>query len=143
MTGLTAPHFEADPNVSNHFAWIRTLLGLQRTLMAAVRTSVSLIGFGFTVAQFFEKLQGNVPQSVRVTGPDFARNLGLLLIGVGVVSLAVFTWQYNRALAYLRSGPFEAIAATTKKPLHQPTIIVCFVVMAIGLAAFVSVLLRF
>ena len=138
-----APRFEAEPNVSNHFAWIRTLLGLQRTLMAAVRTSVSLIGFGFTVAQFFEKLEGNVPERARFTGPEFARNLGLLLIGAGVLSLAMFTWQYYRAVRYMRSGPFEAIAAAAKRPLHQPAIIVCIVVMVIGVAAFVSVVARF
>ena len=135
--------FEAQPNVGNHFAWIRTLLGLQRTLMAAVRTSVSLIGFGFTVATFFEKLQENVPEALRISGPNTARVLGLLLIGAGIFSLAVFTWQYMRALAYLRGGPFEAIAGTVRKPMHQPTYMVCFVVLVIGIAAFVAVLLRF
>lgn len=135
--------FEAQPNVGNHFAWIRTLLGLQRTLMAAVRTSVSLIAFGFTVAQFFEKLQENVPERLRMSGPDTARDLGLLLIGAGVFSLLVFTWQYKRALDYLRSGPFESIAGISKKPMHQPTYLICLVVMVIGVAAFVSVLLRF
>jgi putative membrane protein len=135
--------FEAEPNVGNHFAWLRTVFGLQRTLMAAVRTSVSLIGFGFTVAQFFERLQDKVPQSLRLAGLDTARDLGLLLIGTGVVSLVVFTWQYKRALDYLRSGAFEAIAAISKKPMHQPTYVVCLVVMVIGTAAFVSVLFRF
>jgi len=57
--------FGADPSVSNHFAWIRTMLGFQRTLMATVRTSVSLIGFGFTVAQFFDKLRTNTPVEIR------------------------------------------------------------------------------
>jgi len=141
--GKVPTRFEAEPNVSNHFAWIRTLLGLQRTLMAAVRTSVSLIGFGFTVAQFFERLHGNVPEGMRVAGPDVARNLGLLLIGAGVFSLVIFTWQYHRAVRYMRSEPFTEIAATGRKPLHQPTIVVCVVVIVIGVAAFVSVFARF
>src|SRR6202000_3353127 len=57
-----AHRFEVETSVANHFAWIRTQLGLQRTLMAAVRTGISLIGFGFTVAQVFEKMV-NTPAS--------------------------------------------------------------------------------
>jgi putative membrane protein len=51
MSDPTIP-FDVQPSVNNHFAWLRTVMGLERTLMAAVRTSMSLIGFGFTVAQF-------------------------------------------------------------------------------------------
>ena len=80
MTDADA-RFETAPDAGNHFAWIRTLLALQRTLMAAVRTAVSLIGFGFTVAQFFQRLQGNVPEGLRVLGPDVPRNVGLVLTG--------------------------------------------------------------
>lgn len=62
------PRFDVQPTVGNHFAWMRTMLGLQRTLMAAVRTAVSLIGFGFTVAQFFEKM----PTRCRRTSAELA-----------------------------------------------------------------------
>ena len=43
--------FEAEPNASNHLAWMNAILGLQRTLMAAERTAITLIVFGFTVAR--------------------------------------------------------------------------------------------
>ncbi|HEX5264073.1 MAG TPA: DUF202 domain-containing protein, partial [Phenylobacterium sp.] len=86
----TGARFEAQPNVGNHFAWIRTQLGLQRTLMAAVRTGVSLIGFGFTVAQFFQRLQGSAEATARHLGPDAPRNLGLVLIAAGVICVASF-----------------------------------------------------
>jgi uncharacterized membrane protein YidH (DUF202 family) len=45
------------PNVGNQLAWINTILGPQRTLMAADRTAVTLIAFGFTVAQLFKNLE--------------------------------------------------------------------------------------
>jgi putative membrane protein len=135
--------FDVQPSVSNHFAWIRTQLGLQRTLMAAVRTSVSLIGFGFTVAQFFQRLQSNVADDVRQLNPEIPRNLGLVLIAAGVISLAVFTWQYRYATAYLRSGEFAVLAGVHKKPLHTSTYLIAWVVMLIGVAAFVSVFARF
>ncbi len=130
--------FEVQPSVANHFAWIRTVMGLQRTLLAAVRTSVSLIGFGFTVAQFFEKLfKSSGAQS------EMARNLGLLLIGAGVISLAVFTWQYHRAIVYFRTGEFTQIGMIRERPMHTSVYLISFTVMLIGVAAFISVFLRF
>lgn len=133
-------HFDVTPSASNHFAWLRTNMAMQRTLLAAVRTSVSLIGFGFTVAQFFEKLVSSVADPGR---PDLPRNMGLLLIGAGVISLAVFTWQYRRATAYLRGGDFAAIAGKSLRPMHTSTYMITGAVFVIGIAAFLSVLLRF
>jgi putative membrane protein len=53
----TQPHrFEVRPTSDSHFGWIRTRLSVERTLMSWVRTSVALIGFGFTIVQFFERL---------------------------------------------------------------------------------------
>ena len=133
--------FEVRPDVSNHFAWLRTQMGLQRTLMAAVRTSVSLIGFGFTVAQFFDKLMRGSPEAGRL-GPDAPRNLGLTLIGAGVVSLAIFTWQYHRATRYMRSGDYEAIAQRGEGTMRTSAYFTAFVVIAIGIAAFAAVFVR-
>ena len=134
--------FDVQPSVGNHFAWMRTTLALQRTLMAAVRTSVSLVGFGFTVAQFFDKLRDKLPDDVGRLGANIPRNLGLILIGAGVLSLMMFLYQYRVSVAHLRSGDYAAIAATGKT-LHQPTNLVAYAVLLIGIAAFVSVFLRF
>ncbi len=136
------PGFDVQPTAGNHFAWVRTVLALQRTLMASVRTSVSLIGFGFTVAQFFEKLRAKVPPEMRVE-PDVSRDLGLLLIGAGVISLVLFTWRYHAALVYLRTGDFAVLATPEARTLHRPTYIVALTVIFIGVAAFVSVFMRF
>lgn len=135
--------FQTDPSFANHFAWIRTMLGLQRTLMATVRTSVSLIGFGFTVAQFFDKVRTNTPvemRSVRINAP---RDLGLMLIGAGVISLFSFIWQYGNAVKYMRSGEFGSLAVTAKNPLHRSTYLAAYTALFIGIAAFVSILARF
>ncbi|MET0657611.1 MAG: DUF202 domain-containing protein [Steroidobacteraceae bacterium] len=136
-----ATRFEAQPNVGNHFAWLRTVLGLQRTLMAAVRTGVSLIGFGFTVAQFFQKIKKNLPEGVRDMREEVPRNLGLLLIAAGVVSLAIFTLQYRSAMRYMHSEPFQAIAQ--EKPMHTSVYFLAFIVMLIGITAFLSIVIRF
>jgi putative membrane protein len=134
--------FDVEPSVTNHFAWMRTQMGLERTLMAAARTAVSLIGFGFTVAQFFEKLVQNAPGELRHLRPETPRDLGLALIAAGVISLTIFTLQYRAATAYLREGEFAAIAGIGERSPHSSTYLISFVVIAIGLAAFVSVFAR-
>jgi putative membrane protein len=47
--------FRVRTTSDSHFSWVRTRLSVERTLMAAVRTSLALIGFGFTIVQFFER----------------------------------------------------------------------------------------
>jgi putative membrane protein len=134
------PRFDAQPTASNHFAWMNTQMSLERTLMAAARTAVSLIGFGFTVAQFFEKLVAKTPEELRRVRPETPRNLGLALIAAGVISLVVFTLQYRDASAYMRSGEFAKLAVG--RQMHSSTYLIAFVVIGIGLAAFVSVFAR-
>lgn len=141
---MTEPvgRFDVQPTASNHFAWIRTQLGLQRTLMAGVRTSVSLIGFGFTVAKFFEGVNQSSGETGR-WGPEAPRDIGLVLIGAGVISLGIFLWQFQRAVAYLRGDEYKAIAAVSKRRLHTSAYFTAFVVLFVGLAAFGLVLFRF
>ena len=47
-----------------HFAWLRTRLAAERTMMAYMRTAVSLIGFGFAIFQFFYRAQ-QAPEDCR------------------------------------------------------------------------------
>jgi putative membrane protein len=49
------PRFTAKVSAESHFSWLRTRLSLERTMMSWIRTAVSLIGFGFTIVQFFER----------------------------------------------------------------------------------------
>lgn len=83
----------------------RTRLGHDRTLLAWVRTSVSLISFGFTIYKFFEYLreaQANGEQ--RVTGP---RHFALVMILAGLITLILAAVQNRIDLARLerRYGP--------------------------------------
>ena len=49
--------FEVRVTAESHFAWLRTRLALERTMMAWARTAVSLIGFGFAIVQFLDTVQ--------------------------------------------------------------------------------------
>jgi putative membrane protein len=137
------PDLDSTPSVSNHFAWMRTYMSLESTLLSAVRTATTLIGFGFTVAQFFQKLQENAPDSLQAMNPALPRNVGLVLIAAGTISLAMYIHHYHRTDAYLRSSPFGAIAIPKAAALRKPARLISYIVLAVGVLAFGSVLMRF
>jgi hypothetical protein len=60
----------------------------------------ALIGFGFTIVQFFARIQ----QTSGITPgyfPDAPRFLGLSLIFCGVMALVISIWEYHWGLRYL------------------------------------------
>jgi len=142
MSDITPPRFLVTPDTSNHYAWIRTRLATERTFMAWVRTAVSLIGFGFTITQFFERLQNMESSTGRAMRPEAPRDLGLALIAVGVVALAISAWQYRGLVRYLDSDQFKAIADVGGKANRTPLFLVALVLMAIGVFAFGAVFFR-
>ena len=142
QTGPT-DRFAVEPTASNHFAWINTRLALERTFMAWIRTAVSLIGFGFTIVQFFQRLKGMEATNGRTMRAETPRDLGLALIATGVGVLVISSFQYRRVLRYLGSGPFQAIAVEADHPVRTPVFVAAIVLMFIGVAAFISVFFRF
>ena len=82
-----AHRFEVRTTAESHFSWVRTRLSLERTLMSWVRTAISLIGFGFTIVQFFHYL-GTRSAMKPTLLPEAPRYFGLALIGTGRVRLS-------------------------------------------------------
>jgi len=71
-----------------------------RTLMAWVRTALSMIGFGFFIYKFFQFVLDRitVAAALRTQAP---RNLGIVLTGLGtfvVVAAAIQHWSYVKNL---------------------------------------------
>jgi putative membrane protein len=141
----TAPHhdprFTVKVAADSHFAWVRTRLAVERTVLAWVRTAVSLIAFGFTIVQFFERMQV-MPGSAPAMYPNAANYLGLALIFCGIVSLVISMWEYRWTINYLWSEDYQAIAGMKPQPGKSPVILVAVVLLMVGLFAFFSVLLR-
>ena len=123
-----------------HFGWLRTRLSVERTMMSWVRTAVSLIGFGFAIVQFFERLQ-QMPGTQAALVPAAPKYLGLALISCGIVALIISIWQYNWTVRYLRSGSFAKVAGM-KEGMQSPVIAVAVLLTLIGLFALSAVLLR-
>ncbi len=138
----TQPYrFEVRPTSDSHFGWIRTRLSLERTLMSWVRTAVALIGFGFTIVQFFEHLQATAGVAPALR-PQAPRYLGLALIAVGVVALFVSIWQYRSVVHYLWSKEFEPVAGLGDVVRMTPLYAVAIALIFIGLFAFGAVFIR-
>jgi putative membrane protein len=136
-----ADRFEVRVTADSHFAWLRTRMALERTMMAWMRTAVSLIGFGFAIVQFFNHLR-QIP-GAEAHLPNVPYYLGLCLIGCGVLATVVAIWQYHWTVRYLWHGSFAAIAGMTKEGLQTPVIAVTILLLLIGVFAFFAVLLHF
>ena len=136
-----AGRFEVRATAADHFAWIRTRLSLERTMMSWQRTAVALIGFGFAIVQYLEHLE-QTPEARAAYLPHAPRYLGLALMACGILALVISIWQYSWSIRYLWGEPYTPIAGVTREGKHTPVIAVAIVLIFIGLFAFFAVLLR-
>jgi putative membrane protein len=107
----------------------RTRLAYERTLMAWVRTSASLITFGFTLYKYFQFERAGMVEAPRQVwlGP---RQFSLLMVGVGVGTLALALVQHRHSLAVMREEYGDGMPRSTAS------------ITALGLTAIVAILLR-
>jgi len=108
-------------------------------MMAYMRTSVSLIAFGFTIFQFIQRVQEVRADELRF--PYAAWWLGLALIFCGVAAATVSLWEYRRQIDYLWSGSYGAIAGERPEPAFTSLYAITCILILIGLFAFFAVLL--
>jgi putative membrane protein len=137
----SAARFEVRATAADHFAWVRTRLALERTIMSWLRTAVALIGFGFAIVQYInhlQQIQGARPAFL----PSAPEYLGLALILCGILALVISIWQYRWGIRYLWGEPFAPIAGVTNEGMQSPVMAVAILLIFVGLFAFFAVLLR-
>jgi putative membrane protein len=134
-------HLEVRLTPEAHFAWLRTRLSLERTLMSWMRTATALIGFGFSIVQFFERLSHmegfNPPRD-----PNLPRYMGLMLMVLGSVALTVAILQCRGLVRYLEAPPFSAMAGHAPSAWRTPTPFAASLLILVGITAVASVLVR-
>ncbi len=133
--------FEVRVTAESHFAWLRTRLAIERTMMAYLRTAVSLIGFGFAIFQIAFRVT-NSPDISNIRFPRGAWFLGLALILAGVASAVFSAFEYRRTILYMWSDGYAAVAGMTKEGRKTPLYVIAFLLVLVGVFAFFAVLLR-
>jgi putative membrane protein len=133
------------PALRTALAFQRTRMSADRTLMAVIRTSLLLIGFGFTIYQFFRYLRetAGAPHLLRGEAP---RKFGLALVILGVVMLSLGIWRHVAFMLELRAERQTFvdqgfIPGGDKFPVSI-TLITAALLLLIGLIAIVSMAMR-
>ena len=123
------------PKLADDLALERTRMAADRTLMGWIRTSLSMISFGFTIYKFLESFplkEGGL--GIGVWRQHSPRNVGLTLIAIGVFALAIACVQHWNYLKKLRPDqPYNP---------WDLSFIVAILIGALGLAIFISVILH-
>lgn len=109
---------------------IRTIMAADRTLMAWIRTSLSMLSFGFTIYKFLQAIdtQGKMEH------PDSPQTVGLFLTGLGIAAIVLGTISYWVTLRDLqRIEEFR---------IGRPVLVMALIMSVAGLASFVSIATR-
>lgn len=86
-------------DTSTQLAIERTRLAHERTLMAWIRTSTSLIAFGFTIFKFFQYLATEEHRRT-IVSPWV---VGIVMILIGLTALGLAWLQHRQAMSALRA----------------------------------------
>lgn len=92
-------------SIANELARDRNRAAADRTLMAWIRTALSLIGFGFSIGKLAEYLQKANPN--RILDPiNSAQVFGEGFIILGLASLIIAVIQNRRILKQIEQGAY-------------------------------------
>lgn len=83
----------------------------ERTFLAWLRTSISLIGFGFAIARFglFLRQLESAVREQNTLNPSFinSQNLGLSLVFIGILIIALSVWRYNQVFRQIETSNYQ------------------------------------
>jgi len=116
---------------TNELAKARNRAAADRTLMAWVRTSLALIGFGFGIERIVEAV---TPLGRASTG--LTPFVTLSFIALGVYGLIAASQSYRSEIRSLEHGRYEF------KPEISPALILALILAVVGAIAFFGLLVR-
>jgi putative membrane protein len=116
---------------STRLSATRTCLSYDRTLMAWIRTSTSLIAFGFTIYQLFRYIATQTREPL--VSPQV---VGTMMVLVGLTTLILAAIQHRRDVNGLRARFGDLPRSSTPE-------ILAALIAAWGLVALVGVVVRF
>lgn len=109
---------------------MRTILAADRTLMAWVRTSLSMYSFGFTIYKFLE----NAVDQKALNRVDSPQQVGLFLTGMGTASMVMGLVSYWATLKELQR--------TEEFRLGRPALLTSLIMTVAGVLLFFGIWIR-
>ena len=110
---------------------MRTLMAANRTLMAWVRTSLSMLSFGFTIYKILQEFQSSGSFLARDNSP---RNAGAFLAVAGTLAIVMGTVEYWWTLRQLYLLQHFSFA--------QPTLIMAVLICISGVVLCLGIVTR-
>lgn len=122
-----------------------SLMSADRTQMSVLTTSLSLIGFGFTIHKVFQEI-GKAAGQTHAFGPP-GRNFGLLLVtlGIGLLTAGLINrYLYTRGLIRRWQGLYGERLLLRAPPTHKisPNMVVSVLLLLGGLLVVLGIVLR-
>ena len=135
---MPANEDEVKTNLTNELAKERNRAAYDRTLMAWIRTAISLIGFGFAIAKSYEYIERDLLEtSGRLLDTLHAPLwFGMSFIFLGMVCILGGVIQYTKVVNQIKSGQFTY---GEPKPLAK---IVALILLIIGIFALITLFQR-
>ena len=99
MTLDEKPARDVPVHVDPDLGVMRTMMAADRTLMAWIRTSLSMFTFGYTLYKVLQEIKEIGRVEIHDTAP---RNAGVLLTLAGTVALVLGILEYSGTLRMLR-----------------------------------------
>ncbi len=126
---------EQEPyNLNNELAKERTRAAADRTLMAWIRTSLSLIGFGFGIPTIVRTIE-TTRLKPYINPHHFTNIVGLSFIAVGMYAMIAALKEHHRMLRRIQNGHFTYEGSKTAE-------IVGVSLLVVGLVSFIGVLIK-
>lgn len=120
-------------NLNNELAKERNRAAAERTLMAWIRTSLSLISFGFGIDRVVTALQTHLGDAINPF--RLSRILGLSFIALGAFGLLAASLDHQKELKLIRRDDYFY----TSRSSHSLTVALVLLILAV--VAFFGILL--
>ncbi|PSF39065.1 hypothetical protein C7H19_03160 [Aphanothece hegewaldii CCALA 016] len=125
------------PNIQAELAKERNRAAAERTLMAWIRTCLSLISFGFGIDSIVGAILSFHKVSENLNHVRFSRVLGLSFIALGIYAMISAAIEHKRELRHIQRSVDYLYT-----PRRSLGLTVAIALICIGIYAFISILIK-